>query len=96
MERTVFIGMNSMDLSVGTGRRTMAGGEAGNILTALLPVSPIDCGSWTEIPKQTKFVFTGRSGAGQRENQLFNGYWKQTGSKTLYVSIAAEFRTVMN
>ena len=96
MERTVFIDMKSMDLSVGTGRRTMAGGEAGNILTALLPVSPTAYGSWTEIPKQTKFVFTGRSGAGQRENQLFNGYWKQTGSKILYVPTAAEFQAAMN
>ena len=95
MERTAFIGMKPMNRA-GIGRRTMDGGEAGNILTALIPVFLIVCGSWTKIPKQTKFVFTGRSGAGQRENQLFNGYWKQTGSKTLYVSTASEFRAAMN
>ena len=95
MERTAFIGMKPMNRA-GIGRRMMAGGEAGNILTALILVSPTAYGGWTEIPKQTKFVFTGRSGAGQRENQLFNGYWKQTGSKTLYVSTASEFRAAMN
>ena len=63
MERTAFIGMKPMNRA-GIGRRMMAGGEAGNILTALILVSPTACGSWTKIPKQTKFVFTGRSGAG--------------------------------
>ena len=88
--------MNSMDLSVGTGRRMMAGGEAGNILTALILVSPTAYGGWTEIPKQTKFVFTGRSGAGQMRKQPYNGPWKQIGNKLLYGSTAAEFRAAMN
>ena len=96
MERTVFIDMKSMDLSVGTGRRMMAGGKVGNILTALLPVSPIVCGNWTKISKQTKFVFTGRSGAGQMRKQPYNGPWKQIGNKLLYGSTAAEFRAAMN
>lgn len=95
MERTAFIGIKPMNRA-GIGRRMMAGGEAGNILTALIPVFLIVCGSWTKIPKQTKFVFTGRSGARQTGKRPYNGPWKQTGSKTLYVSTVAEFRTAMN
>ena len=95
MERTAFIGMKPMNRA-GIGRRTMDGGEAGNILTALIPVFLIVCGSWTKIPKQTKFVFTGRSGAGQMRKQPYNGPWKQIGNKLLYGSTAAEFRAAMN
>ena len=95
MERTAFIGMKPMNRA-GIGRRMMAGGEAGNILTALILVSPTAYGGWTEIPKQTKFVFTGRSGAGQRRKQPYNGPWKQIGNKLLYGSTAAEFRAAMN
>ena len=93
MERTAFIGMKPMNRA-GIGRRMMAGGEAGNILTALILVSPTAYGGWTEIPKQTKFVFTGRSGAGATIQ--FNGFWKQTENKTLYMSTAVEFRAAMN
>lgn len=88
--------MKPMNRSAGIGRRTMVGGEARNILTALIPVSPIACGSWTEIPKQTSFAFTDKNGACQMRKQPFDGFWKQTGSKTLYVSTAAEFRAAMN
>ena len=76
------------------GRKTMAGGEAGNISAVLIPAFLIACGGWTKICKQIEFVFTGRSGAGATIQ--FNGFWKQTENKTLYMSTAVEFRAAMN